>query len=285
MASFAGSGQSGVAGKIGSSLVLLGVLSAAAACSEGNTNPLLAAGAGGAGGGGGAVGISGASGTGPTGGSGGNSGGAAGASAVVPLRTFDFAAAADTAEWLFVYAEPARLIAPPPVAVVADAGGDAGASPPAPEGVARVDHDAEVGNPDNGSAVLELPFDGPNQKISFEVNVATNDVGLNLAGRSISARIRVDSGLALDPMNPAGIKLYVKTGPSSLYADSGFLDLAAGAEWQTLTFPNVTNPQFTDMTNGGVHAPMDVRQVGIEFATGAAGTYAPAVVHVDTVVF
>jgi hypothetical protein len=280
MASFGGSEKSLVVGKGASCLALCAIISGVVGCSEGSTDPVPSAGAGGASGGGGAVGVSGSSGAAPTAGSGGNSGGSAGN---VALRTFDFAEAGDTAEWLFVYAEPAGLIAPP-APVVGDAGADAGAPAPPPEGVATVEHDAQAGNPDNGSARLELPFDGANQKISFEVNVAMADVGVNLAARSISARIRVDSGLALDPMNPAGIKLYVKTGPDSVYADSGFLNLAAGTEWQTLVWPNVTTATFVD-TARGAHAPTDVRQVGIEFATGAMGTYAPAVVHVDTVVF
>lgn len=274
MVSFGGFGASWAAVKVRSSLGLLGVVTCAVACSEGSTDPIPSAGAGGV------LAAGGASGSGGLSTAGTSSGGSGGGSGAVALRTFDFAEAGDTAEWLFVYAEPPSLIAP----AVSDAGADAGTAAPPPEGVATVAHDAQEGDPELGSAVLGLPFDGPNQKISFEVNVAVEDVGLNLSGKSISVRIRVDSGLALDPMNPAGIKLYVKTGPDSVYADSGFINLAAGTEWQTLVWPNVATPGYID-TARGAHAPTDVQQVGIEFATGAAGTYAPAVAHVDTLFF
>jgi hypothetical protein len=140
-----------------------------------------------------------------------------------------------------------------------------------------------VGNPANGSILLELPFSGPTQKISFEVNVASDGVGVDLTGRSISAQVRIDSGLALDPMNPAGVKLYVKTGETSFYADSGFINIQPGTEWQTFTWSNVSIPVYPSPP--GAHAPADVRQVGLEFATGAAGTYAAATVHLDTVVY
>src|SRR5690606_1926092 len=145
----------------------------------------------------------------PAGGGGSNSG-------TQPLVAFDFVD--DVQGWVFVYAEPASLVAPTPA-------GDAGAEPP-PEGVATAAHDA-AGDPmgNAGSVLLGLPFRAPAQKVSFEVTVAEDDVGVNLQGRSISARISVTAGYAADPSNPAGLKLYVKTGPNSLYADSGYLNI------------------------------------------------------------
>jgi hypothetical protein len=214
------------------------------------------------------------------GGTPGNSG-SGGGGAATPLRTFAFGESIEG--WVFVYAEPPELIAPP-APVVGDAGVDAAAPPPAPEGVATAVHDPAVGNPDNGSILLELPFSLPAQKISFEVNVGSGGMGIDLTGRSITAQVRVDMGLALDAMNPAGVKLYVKTGDTSLYADSGFLNILPGVEWQTFTWQNVSNPVYPPAPATG-HTPTDVRQVGIEFATGGAGTYAAATVHLDTVVY
>lgn len=268
---------------VGSSLVALGLLSGGVGCSEGNVDPAPVGG-----GSGGATSSGGRSGATAMGGSGGSSAGgtpgnsgSGGGSAVTPLRTFAFAE--NIEGWVFVYAEPPELIAAPAPAV-GDAGADAGPPQPVPEGVATAAHDPAVGNPDNGSILLELPFSAPSQKISFEVNVASGGVGIDLAGRSITAQVRIDMGLALDTMNPAGVKLYVKTGDTSLYADSGFQNILPGVEWQTFTWQNVSTPTYPLPPATG-HTPTDVRQVGIEFATGGAGTYAAATVHLDTVVY
>ncbi len=196
------------------------------------------------------------------------------------LNTFDFEE--NTEGWTYVYAEPPTLITPVPV--VGDAGVEAGAPPPAAEGTATVAYDS-VGDPagQGGSLVLGLPFAAPNQKISIEVNAGDGTTGVSLAGRRLTARIRIDSGLATDPNNPAGLKLYVKTGATSLYADSGFLNILPGTDWQTFTWQNVSTPVYVDPA--GTHTPIDVRQIGIEFATGAAGVYTAATIHLDTVAY
>jgi hypothetical protein len=203
---------------------------------------------------------------------GGTSGGSGGSGPTAePYIEFDFAD--DVAGWVFAFADPENLIAP---------AGDAGAAQPAPEGVATATHDA-IGDPTGnaGSIRLELPFSGPAQKVSFEVNVATDAMGINLSGRSLSARISVVAGYSMDPMNPPGLKLYVKTGEVSLYADSGYINIAPGVDWQTFTWANVSNPVYVDPT--GTHAPTDVRQLGIEFDTGSLGAYSAATLLLDTV--
>lgn len=218
---------------------------------------------------GGQTGTAGTSAGGVSSGGGGGSGPAA-----EPLVAYDFAE--DIEDWAFVYADPATLIAPPPP------DGDAGVAPPAPEGVATAAHDP-VGDPtaNAGSVRLELPFSGPSQKISFEVTIAMDDVGVNLAGRRISARISVLSGYSADPMNPPGLKLYAKTGPTSVYADSGYINILPGSDWQTFTWGNVSSAAYVDPA--GTHTPSDVRQIGIEFDTGGAGAYSAATVLLDTV--
>lgn len=202
-------------------------------------------------------------------------------SSVTPLRTFDFAA--DIEGWQFVYAEPADLIAPLVVGV--DAGADAAPPPPPPEGVATAVHDPAVGDPGGnlGSILLELPFSGPAQKISFEVNVGSDGAGVNLAGRALTARLKVDAGWSADPIAPAGIKLYVKTGAGSLYADSGYINVAPGSDWQAFQWANVSVPTYVDPA--GAHAPTDVRQVGLEFDTGSTGVFSAATLHLDTVAY
>jgi hypothetical protein len=192
-----------------------------------------------------------------------------------PLVRFDFAAAADVEDWQFAYAEPMQLIPQP--------AGDAG-DVTAQEGVASAAHDT-MGDPNGnaGSIRLVLPFSGPSQKISFETSVATDDVGVDLRGRSISARISVLSGYSTDPMNPPGLKLYVKTGATFFYADSGYQNIAPGSDWQTFTWGDVSNPLYPMPPYPAEFDPTDVRQVGIEFDTGSAGAYSSATVLLDTV--
>jgi hypothetical protein len=264
-------------------LILLLAVPTGAGCSEGTADPIAAGGRAqvGIAGSGGASSATGASSArAGSAGAGALSGSAGGGAISTPLRTFDFAV--DVEGWALGYADPARLVAP--AIATGDAGVDAALVPPPAPGTATAAHDASVGDPDPGSVLLNLPFDAPNQKIDFEVNVANNGLGVSLAGRGISLRLRVDSGLALNPMNPAGVKLYVKTGPLSVYADSGFLNILPGSDWQTFTWPNVSTPAYTDPA--GPHAPDDVRQLGFELATGdVPGTYSAAIVHVDTVVY
>jgi hypothetical protein len=252
-------------------------------CSEGTSDPLAAAGsatAGSAGTSGGQTGSSGSGGSGggtagtSAGGTGGGSGGTG--PTTEPLILFDFPAAADVEGWQFAFADPIGLI---PQQVAADAG-----EPPVEEGVATAEHDAmgdPTGNP--GSVRLVLPFAGPSQKISFEGSVATNEMGVDLTGHSISARIAVLSGYSTDPMNPPGLKLYVKTGAAFFYADSGYQNIAPGSDWQTFSWGNVSNPQYPMPPYPADFDPTDVRQIGIEFDTGAAGSYSSATVLLDTV--
>lgn len=263
-------------------LSLLALLASGAllGCSEDSADPTGVGGSGTSGAGGtsagGQAGSAGTGGSVAAAGTGGGSttGGTGGTGATAdPILSFDFAE--DIEGWVFTFADPVTLVPAPPV-------GDAGVAP-TPEGdVATAVHDPS-GDPlgNAGSVRLELPFSGPAQKISFEVNVAAADVGVNLAGRSISARISVLSGYSADPMNPPGLKLYVKTGATSLYADSGYTNVATTPDWQTFIWANVSSPLYTDPA--GTHAPTDVRQIGIEFDTGAAGLYTPATILLDSV--
>lgn len=269
-----------------SSLALL-ASSAALGCSEGSSDPLPAAGSGTAGSGGSGAGQTGTSGSGGSATAGTSSGGTSSAGtsaggsggsgpAATPIILFDFPAPADIEGWQFAFADPASLI---PVPVAADAG-----DVPAQEGVATAQHDA-MGDPagNAGSILLQLPFTGPAQKISFEGSVVTNDVGVDLRSHSISARISVVSGYSADPMNPPGLKLYVKTGATFFYADSGYQNIAPGSDWQTFTWANVSTPQYPVAPYPAEFDPADVRQIGIEFDTGSAGTYSAATVRLDTV--
>jgi hypothetical protein len=71
-----------------------------------------------------------------------------------------------------------------------------------------VDFDGDEGDPDPGVLVLEIPFDGPNQQVSFGVNT---DGELDLTGETLNARILIDTGVDDDlGAYPAYARFYVE---------------------------------------------------------------------------
>jgi hypothetical protein len=168
-----------------------------------------------------------------------------------------------------------------PAPSAADAGadaGDAGADAAAPSAApasdfVRASFDPAVGNPEPGSAKIEVQFSGPGQVAEFAINPAS----VNLTGKTLTARI------TMDPGSPGGstAKLYVKTGVNYLYADSGQITLVAGS-WSTLTY---STPSYIAMPTTDYDSS-DVREIGIEMAPPASPALtvlAPAVIHIDSI--
>lgn len=142
-------------------------------------------------------------------------------------------------------------------------------------GSGSLSHDGGAGNPENGSLKVTVPFNGVDQKL--DVSIALD--ATNLTGKTITAKVKLDSGLSTSPDNPGGAKLYVKTGDAYVYADGGWTNL--DGNWASLSL-NVSSPGgFV----AGTHTPSDVREIGIEIATGSQGSYSSATVHIDTVVY
>lgn len=192
-----------------------------------------------------------AAGSGAAGGSAGGAAGAGGGANTGSGWTFD-----DTIEaWAISYADPSSLTDD-----------------------ATLSWDASSGDPSNGSLELVIPFSGVNQKL----DVSTALTGEDLSGQVLSAKVRLDSGLGSDAENPGGAKLYVKTGEGYVYADGGWVNLDTAGTWVTLTI-DVSTP--AGYVAPGTYEPSDVREVGIEIATGGDGTFTSATLHVDTVVY
>jgi hypothetical protein len=172
---------------------------------------------------------------------------------------------------------PNAVVAAPSVDAGVD-GGDAGADaaqPGTPEinDFVTASFDGTVGNPAPGSAKIDLQYSGAGQVAEFAINIA----GVDLTGKTLSARV------TMDPGSPTGstAKLYIKTGPNYLYADSGQITLVGGS-WSTLTYttPSYTAEPTTD------YDITDVREIGIELGPPtlpALTVLAPAIVHVDTI--
>jgi hypothetical protein len=143
--------------------------------------------------------------------------------------------------------------------------------------------DTDGGMPDNGSIRLTIPFSGPQQQFMLAQGYAP---GVNMSGSTITAQIRVDSGLNATPIYAGEAFFVVKTGAGYVYADGPRTTLDRSAGWQTISInvdaPSPTLPPF--------HNPCDVREVDLIIQTPAgfidlpdASTYTTAVIHLDTI--
>ena len=147
--------------------------------------------------------------------------------------------------------------------------------PSSAPGSSSVSWDSGVGNPENGSLELTVPFSGTDQKLDVSIGIEPT----SFAGKTITAKVKLDSGLSTSPDHPGGAKLYVKTGDGFVYADGGWTNLEG--DWASLSL-NVSSPGGFI---AGAHDPADVREIGVEIATGSQGSYAGASVHIDSIVY
>jgi hypothetical protein len=160
--------------------------------------------------------------------------------------------------------------APPP-----DAGADAGdaPAPPANDFVAAVFDPAE-GEPQPGSARITLQFSADGQLADFARNFGDGmTAGLNLTGKVLTARARVEAGGA----PTVAAKVYIKTGMTYSYADSGETLLIPGT-WTTLRYQS---PSY--VADAAVYDIGDVREIGIEILGRGATMPTATVVHLDTI--
>jgi hypothetical protein len=157
-----------------------------------------------------------------------------------------------------------------------DAGvADAGETEPASgNDFVAAEFDANVGEPAPGSARITLQFSADGQLADFARNFGDGMTpGLNLTGKLITARALAEAGGA--PTVVA--KLYVKTGMTYSYADSGETPLPAGV-WTTLRYQM---PTYVNDAN--VYDIADVREIGIEILGRGATAVTPTIVHIDTI--
>src|SRR5690606_26947532 len=131
-------------------------------------------------------------------------------------------------------------------------------SPERFEAWTEVRHDAQNGDRTPGVLRLEAPFDASNQKI--EVQATFNP--MNMQGRTLRARVRLQSGLSDDSNNPGGIKLFAKAGAKYEYASGEWTYLRPGEGWVEVTLdcdaPILVPESFS---------ASEVRQVGVELRT------------------
>jgi hypothetical protein len=134
--------------------------------------------------------------------------------------------------------------------------------------------DGTVGQPLPGSAVLTIPFvPNPDSANSNEqVNFGATFAPLNLAGKTLSVRVKLDSGLSPDG-GAAKLTFY---SAGHLYAEGGFQLLPVG-EWVTLSValddPDSPDPAYT---------ATQIVEVDVEIQANGPGPFTTATIHVDT---
>ena len=142
----------------------------------------------------------------------------------------------------------------------------------------RVEIDTSDGSPGTtpvGSAKLTIPFDAPLEEMLF----AQNSNGLNLMGETISAWIKLDSGLNTSPVNVGRAFMIVKSTALYVYAAGPVVSLDPSAGWVQISI-DANHPQ------AGVplgYDPCDIREIDVSVGTGGVGVYTTAVVHIDTI--
>jgi hypothetical protein len=135
--------------------------------------------------------------------------------------------------------------------------------------------DPTVGSPTPGSAKLTIPFSQPGEQLLFAFN---STAPLNLTGTTITAQIKLDSGLNVSPVNPGQAFLVLKSTLAYIYAPAPAIFLDSTANFVTLSMsadaPTASVPGYT---------ACDIREIDIVIQTGNMGTYTTAVVHIDTI--
>jgi len=135
-------------------------------------------------------------------------------------------------------------------------------------------HDAQNGSQTPGTARLFTPFSDSNQKIEVQA-----DRAIDLSGRTLTVRVRLQSGLGSDAQHPGGIKLFAKSGADYRYASGEWVELRPGGGWSDVSL--VGDAPILDPDG---YSPADVRQIGFELRSFEETTdVSEAVMFFDTV--
>jgi hypothetical protein len=143
--------------------------------------------------------------------------------------------------------------------------------------VLEIDQSEANPSPPAGSLKLSIPFDGPNELLLL-ANVFTT--GLNFSGTTITAQIKLDSGLITGPADTATAYLVLKSTTAYNYLPGTAVVLDPSAGWITMT---IDGDMPTVDSVGIGYNPCDVRELDIEIHTGGTGSYHAAVIHVDSI--
>jgi hypothetical protein len=140
----------------------------------------------------------------------------------------------------------------------------------------KLELDTTAGSPTNGSAKLTIPFLNTQEELLFAKLYAP---GVNLSGTTVTAQIKLDSGLITGPTDQALAFIVLKSGPDYTWAPGNSITLDPTAGWVTLTLS-------ADAPSPGIattYTPCDIREIDIIIQTGTTGMYKEAVMHIDTI--
>lgn len=166
-----------------------------------------------------------------------------GSSGAEVLWSFDY----DTQAWAVRLTDPERL-----------------------EADAFLDFESSNGDPEPGALLVNMPFDGSNQKIEFNVHP---EESVDVSGRMFHARVRLVSGLSNDQSAPGGIKMFAKSGDDYIYISGRWVYLTQIGAWLDIEL----DPQNPEVSTGDFD-PSDVREVGFELRTFSDTTQVSAAV-------
>lgn len=152
---------------------------------------------------------------------------------------------------------------------------------PGPDGSTASGTIVEIDNTDGmpltpvvGSVKLTIPFDAAGETLLF----AQNMNGLNMQGQTVTAWIKLNSGLNTGPVNVGSAFLVLKTTGAYNYAPGNAISLDSSAGWVQLSIDASAPP-----TPPPSYDPCDVREIDVVIQTGGTGNYTTAVVHIDTI--
>ena len=134
--------------------------------------------------------------------------------------------------------------------------------------------DGMPATPPVGSVKLTIPFDGPNETLLFAQNMNS----LNMAGETVTAYIKLNSGLNTGPVNVGTASIALKTTGAYNYVQGPVVALDPSLGWQMLSI-DVSTPPAPPLG----YDPCDVREIDILIQTGGSGTYTTGVVHIDSI--
>jgi len=159
--------------------------------------------------------------------------------------------------------------------------------PPVDATQVKVTWNGDDGQPTKGCLQVEIPFTMASQYVGIGIQLPGPPLpGVDLRGRTISAFVKVKSGLEnpTDLMSqPGGASLYAKSVPGYVYAATRS-NLTMGGTWIPIAFDPM-QPSYKDTANdAGTFDPSNIYEVGIQLETGGAATTAQsAVILIDTV--
>jgi hypothetical protein len=276
-----------------SAVLCVAVASLGSACSEEQYNPAIGAGGSTTVAAAGSAGQSGSAGSGTSngGGSAGASGGAGGAGQSTATQLYAFQSSLEGFFINYYCTGPAvntnctQLQAQQPADLPdagADAGDDAGAAPEQPVMMTdffTLEQDPTLGSPAPGSAKLTLHFTSGAQSANFAMNFGSGtEPGIDLAGKTLQAQVRVEAGAPATTY----AKMYIKTGATYYYADSGQKTLVADS-WTPITFAGFGAPSYPSAPDPTLYTLGDVREIGIELGATDIPAAVTAAIHIDSV--